>query len=61
MPEYFLIMKTEPKLKCDVTRRSLIQPDEVDLIRINMTSHDLKANKPISDDALPSVTGRDVG
>jgi hypothetical protein len=54
-------MKTEPKMKCDVSENSLTQPEEIDLIWMNMTSLDLKAEKPISDDARSSVTSRDVG
>jgi hypothetical protein len=52
-------MKTEPKLKCDVRRHNLTQPEEIDLIWIDMTSHDLTAEIPISGDALSSLTGRD--
>ena len=54
-------MNTEPNSKGNVTSHNLTQPEEIDLTWMNMTSLDLKANKPISDDVLSSVTSRDVG
>ena len=51
-------------LGAEAARRALanagVQPEEIDLVWMNMTSLDLKANKPISGDALSSVTSRDV-
>jgi hypothetical protein len=54
-------MKTEPNSKGNVTRHNLTQPEEIDLIWMNMASLDLKADKPISDDALSIVASRDAG